>query len=184
MNTHERGSSVAAPDAAPDRKGVSTMAELAKAKAFISTTTVKVDSKGRVSVPAVLRNLLIEKGMQEVVAFPNFKLPCIECCDWDRINAITDAADGMDLFSDEADDISSLIFAAAQPLPWDTTGRISLPEPFLAHAGISDAAVFVGKGRTFQIWRPEDFHARQAEQLRRAREKGLSLTLRRKPEDA
>ncbi len=174
---------MAAPDAPPGQKGVSTMTDRAKAKAFISTTTVKVDSKGRASVPAVLRNLLIEKGMQEVVAFPHFKLPCIECCDWDRINAITEATDGLDLFSDEADDLSGLILANAQPLPWDTTGRISLPEPFTTHARITDAAVFVGKGRTFQIWRPEDFHAHQAEQLRRAREKGLSLTLRRPPEE-
>jgi len=155
------------------------MSEQVKAKAFLSTTTVKVDAKGRVSVPASLRNLLIERGMQEVVAFPHFKLPCIECCDWDRINAMTDAADGMDIFSDELDDISSLIFAQATALPWDTTGRISLPEHFLGHAGISGTATFVGRGATFQIWHPEDFRTHQNEQLRRARDKGLSLTLRR-----
>lgn len=158
------------------------MADLAKAKAFISTTTVKVDSKGRVSVPAVLRNLLIEKGMQEVVAFPHFKLPCIECCDWNHINEITEATGNMDMFSDELDDLSNLIFAQAAPLPWDTTGRINLPAEFATHAGISDTAIFVGKGRTFQIWEPAAFRTHQAEQMKRAMEKGLSLRLQRKPE--
>jgi len=155
------------------------MTELAKAKAFISTTTVKVDSKGRTSVPAVMRNLLIEKGMQDVVAYPNFKLPCIECCDYGYIEAVQDAADDMDQFSEDYEIISDLILGQATPLPWDSTGRISLPEAFLQHAGITGTATFVGKGRTFQIWNPEDFANRQAEQLKRARENGLSLKLKR-----
>lgn len=153
------------------------MAEGTKARAFISTTTVKVDAKGRLSVPAALRNPLIENGMQEVVAFPNFKLPCIECCDWDRINAMSDATEGLDLFSDEVDDITSLIFSQSQALPWDTTGRITLPQPFMAHAGIADTAVITGMGRTFRIWSPAEYQTHMEAKMQRARDRGLSMVL-------
>ncbi len=153
------------------------MAEAPKAKAFISTTTVKVDAKGRLSVPAVFRNQLLEMGSQEVVAYPNFKLPCLECCDWDRINAMSNATESLDVFSDEVDDIASLIFAQAQALPWDTTGRISLPQHFILHAGITDTAIISGIGRTFRIWNPQAYQADMAEKLQRARDKGLKLTL-------
>jgi MraZ protein len=153
------------------------MAEAPKAKAFISTTTVKVDAKGRLSVPAQFRNQLLEIGSQEVVAYPNFKLPCLECCDWDRINAMSNATEALDMFSEQVDDIASLIFAQAQALQWDTTGRISLPQHFIAHTGITDTAIISGIGRTFRIWRPEDYHADIAEKVKRAREKGLQLTI-------
>jgi len=122
-----------------------------------------------------MRNLLIEKGMQQVVAFPNFKLPCIECCDWNYINAVEEVVSDMEQFSDDMDDISSLILAEATPLPWDSTGRISLPEDFADHADIHGSATFVGKGKTFQIWNPEVYKAHKAEQLKRARERGLTL---------
>lgn len=150
------------------------MAEAPRAKAFISTTTVKVDAKGRLSVPAQFRNQLLE---QEVVVYPNFKLTCLECCDWDRIHAMSSATGNLDMFSEQVDDIASLIFAQAQALQWDATGRISLPQPFIAHTGITDTAIVSGIGRTFRIWRPEDYHADIAEKLKRARERGLQLTL-------
>jgi len=132
-----------------------------------------------------MRNLLIEKGMQQVVAFPNFKLPCIECCDWNYINAVEEVVSDMEQFSDDMDAISSLILAEAPPLPWDSTGRISLPEDFADHASINGSATFVGKGKTFQIWNPEDYKAHKAEQLKRARERGLTLRFKsRKQEEA
>jgi MraZ protein len=34
----------------------------------------------------------------------------------------------------------------------DGDGRMILPEDLMAFAGITDSAVFVGLGRTFQIW--------------------------------
>lgn len=37
-----------------------------------------------------------------------------------------------------------------------------LSEKLLKHAGIKDSAVFVGKGRKFQIWNPENWEKEEA----------------------
>lgn len=36
-----------------------------------------------------------------------------------------------------------------------------LSEKLLKHAGIKDSAVFVGKGRKFQIWNPENWEKKK-----------------------
>ena len=73
----------------------------------------------------------------------------------------------MDFFSSEQDDLTNLIFGDAKRFPFDSTGRIMLSEKLLSHAQISDAAVFVGKGRKFQIWSPENW-AKEEERIRNA----------------
>ena len=46
---------------------------------------------------------------------------------------------------------------SAKRFTFDSTGRIVLSEKLLKHANITDTAVFVGKGRKFQIWSPENW---------------------------
>ena len=49
------------------------------------------------------------------------------------------------------------------------TGRIVIPSDLLAHAGITDTAVFVGRGNSFQIWNPDAFRAAQEKSLQNLR---------------
>ena len=65
--------------------------------------------------------------------------------------------DSLDFFSETQDDLTNLIFGDAKRYPFDSTGRIMLSEKLLKHAQISTQAVFVGKGRKFQIWNPENW---------------------------
>ena len=79
------------------------------------------------------------------------------------------------MFSSEQDDLTSLIYADAKEFPFDSTGRIVLSEKLMKHAGITDKAAFVGKGRTFQIWNP-DLYAKEEEKIRaRALQNRLSI---------
>ena len=38
----------------------------------------------------------------------------------------------------------------------DQDGRIILPENLISIADLNDKAIFVGKGKTFEIWQPEN----------------------------
>ena len=65
--------------------------------------------------------------------------------------------DALDFFSETQDDLTNLVFGDAKRYSFDSTGRIMLSEKLLKHAQITDTAVFVGKGRKFQIWNPENW---------------------------
>ena len=42
-------------------------------------------------------------------------------------------------------------------LQFDSEGRISIPNKLLDHAKIKKTMLFVGQGKTFQIWEPKLF---------------------------
>jgi MraZ protein len=131
---------------------------------FLSTQVNKVDKKGRVSVPAAYRSALAGQGWEGVICLPSLVYPALDGCDlayMERLSA--DQSQGMQAFGRSKDAFSSAVFAAARQLSFDSEGRIILPEPFIKHAGITDAACFVGQGQTFQIWEPGRFEAHQKE---------------------
>lgn len=145
---------------------------------FLDTTVNKVDAKGRVSIPADYRALL-EQQETELVAFRSFTSPCIECRTSEIMEKMAnDIENTFDAFSNEQDDITGLIFSDAKEFPFDSTGRIVLSEKLIRHAGITDKALFVGKGRTFQIWNPDTYQEKEDEMRRNALEKHFSIKSR------
>ena len=145
---------------------------------FLSTFVNKVDKKGRVSVPATFRATLSQLPFQGIVAYRSFTTSCIEGCGIDFMERLSDSAQEFDAFSLEQENITSLIFADARQLAWDPEGRIMLPEDLIAHAGISEACAFVGKGKTFQVWEPEAYKAAEAEIRARALQNRPTLPLK------
>lgn len=144
---------------------------------FLSTFINKVDRKGRVSVPAPFRAAVRDQSFKGIVAFRSYREPTIEACAIDRMERLSESIDALDQFSDEQDDFASTIFADAHQLPIDGDGRIILPAALTEHAGITDAAAFVGRGATFQIWDPEAFERHQSEARTRAGRRGATLRL-------
>ena len=94
---------------------------------------------------------------------------CIEGVTMARMEQLAVAADKKGVFDSELDDLSAMLFADARPLAFDVAGRIVIPADMLAHAGISDRAVFVGRGNSFQIWEPDAFHMAQHKSLQKLR---------------
>ena len=86
-----------------------------------------------------------------------------------RMEQMATATDKMGLYDSELDDLTAMLFADARPLTFDVAGRVVIPADMLAHAGITDTAVFVGRGNSFQIWAPEAFRTAQIAALSRLR---------------
>lgn len=128
---------------------------------FMDTITNKVDAKGRVSLPADYRAIVKELN-SEIVCYRSLTAPCIEGCVEDLLEKLAvEIENSTDFFSESQDNLTNLIFGDAKRFTFDTTGRIVLTEKLLAHAAITDTAVFVGKGRKFQIWNPENWAAEE-----------------------
>jgi len=148
---------------------------------FLSTFVNKVDRKGRVSVPASFRAALADSAFAGIVLYRSFLHPCAEGCGLDFMERLSASTETLDLFSAEQEDLSALIFADSRPLAWDPEGRVVLPEDLIAHAGIGEAAAFVGTGRTFQLWQPDAYRAHEAEIRARALKTRPTLPLRPQP---
>ena len=128
----------------------------------MDTITNKVDAKGRVSLPSDYRAIVKELST-EIVCYRSLSAPCIEGCLEDTLDKLaTEIENSTDFFSETQDNLTNLIFGDAKRFAFDSTGRIVLTDKLLQHAGITDSAVFVGKGRKFQIWNPENWAKEEA----------------------
>ena len=129
---------------------------------FMDTVVNKVDAKGRVSLPADYRAIVKSKE-SEIVCYRSLTAPCVEGCLEDLLDKLaSEMEDALDFFSETQDDLTNLVFGDAKRYSFDSTGRIMLSEKLLKHAQITDTAVFVGKGRKFQIWSPENWEKEEA----------------------
>ena len=142
---------------------------------FFSTYVNKVDRKGRVSVPATFRSTLAaNRYPNQIVVFPSFRLPALECTGSDRMEEMQERIESLEQFSEEHENLSQL-FADAHPLLVDGEGRVILPERLKEHASITADVAFVGLGATFQLWDPARYAAHRAAGRARARRPGTTL---------
>ncbi len=124
---------------------------------FLSTFTNKIDSKGRVLVPAQFRASLVGENFSAMVVYESFVNDCIEGCDIERIKKISDSIDNLDPFSEERDAFATAVLGGSKQLTIDCDGRVILPPELLKKVKIKGELVFVGKGSTFEIWEPKSF---------------------------
>lgn len=120
---------------------------------FLSTVTNAIDAKGRVSVPASFRTKTAKSGLDAVYVWPSLDGACLEGGDDATLAYYQDMFDGAGGEYDEGlEALERMIFGQAQLLSYDSTGRIVLPKAFRAAANLDKKAVFVGRGRNFEIW--------------------------------
>ena len=124
---------------------------------FLSSFENKLDKKGRVSVPASFRSYLSNLGYNGVICYPSFNYQSIEAWPQDRIEKISNTIDSMNPFEEKRDFFATSILSESVNLQFDREGRISLTPKLLKHAKIKNSMLFVGQGKTFQIWEPTAF---------------------------
>lgn len=153
---------------------------------FLGTHTGKLDTKNRVSIPALYRTQLRAESTAgplppaagtPLVARPSHIDRCIEVWSETDFQALAAPLSKLDEFSQEYDDLSISIYADATPLEADREGRVVLPANLTEHAGLSvhSTIVFMGRGKIFQIWETGQAEQRKRDAAQRSRDRRLTL---------
>ena len=108
-------------------------------------------------MPASFRSYLSNLGYNGVVCYPSFNNQSIEAWPQDRIEKISNTIDALNPFEEKKDYFATSILSESINLQFDSEGRISLTPKLLKHAKIKNSILFVGQGKTFQIWEPTIF---------------------------
>ena len=136
---------------------------------FVSNFTLRLDSKGRVSIPASYRSVLTRDGFDGLYCYPALDRPAIDAGGNALMAEIEALIARYAPFSDEREQLAMSLYGTSETLKIDGEGRVSLSEPLKAHAGITDAVAFVGLGHKFQIWEPNRFRSELAEATQKVR---------------
>ncbi len=124
---------------------------------FLASYENKIDKKGRVSVPSTFRSHLSSIGYNGFIAYPSFNYSALEACSQDRVEKLANAIDSLNPFEEKRDYFATSVLSESENLQFDTEGRVSISEKLLKHAKIENNILFVGLGKTFQIWEPKNF---------------------------
>ena len=124
---------------------------------FLSSYENRIDKKGRVSVPATFRSHLNSMGYNGFITYPSFNHPALEACSQDRIEKLSSTIDSLNPFEEKRDYFATSVLSESENLQFDTEGRVSISEKLLIHAKVKNNVLFVGLGKTFQIWEPKNF---------------------------
>ncbi len=125
----------------------------------------KVDTKGRVSIPALFRRVL-EAGDPDwteglnpnlVIVYGDHRRQYLECYTIEAISEVDGQIADLPRGSMERRMLERLFNGQSFPTSVDETGRLVLPAKLRQKIGLEGEAFFIATGDTFQIWKPETY---------------------------
>ena len=141
---------------------------------FLSTFEKQLDAKRRIVLPHDFRSHAAGP-FDGVYCFPSFEADCIEGGGQAFFDAYNGVIEELPVGDPLRTALSTSVLGGMAKLPFDTAGRIILPEALCVEFGITDWVSVVGLGDHFQIWSRDAFRAHSARQREIAREGLASL---------
>ncbi|WP_218961130.1 division/cell wall cluster transcriptional repressor MraZ [Ruegeria sediminis] len=139
------------------------------ARRFRGESHHKVDSKGRVSIPASFRRVL-EAGdpnwqsggnPELVIVYGDHRRKFLECYTMEAIDEVDAKIDALPRGSMERKALQRMFHGQSFPTNVDETGRLVLPAKLRDKIALEGEAFFIAAGDTFQIWKPETYETEE-----------------------
>ncbi|MEO8628522.1 MAG: division/cell wall cluster transcriptional repressor MraZ [Betaproteobacteria bacterium] len=121
---------------------------------FRGVTSLTLDSKGRLAVPARFREALHVQanGKLVITADSAACLLLYGAPDWEPIQQ---RLMGLSSFNPRTRDLQRLLVGNASDVEIDGAGRILIPGPLRKFAGLEKDVALVGQGARFELWDEE-----------------------------
>lgn len=125
---------------------------------FLGTHTPRLDEKGRLFLPAKFRDELAEG-----VVITKGQERCLYVFRKADFQAHGAALAGAPLTARNVRDYSRMFFASASDEVPDRQGRVTVPAPLRAYAGLTRDCVVIGANTRLEIWDAEAWRLYEAE---------------------
>ena len=139
------------------------------ARRFRGESHHKVDTKGRVSIPASFRRVLEASdpnwqsgdNPELVIVYGDHRRKYLECYTMEAIDEVDAKIDALPRGSMQRRMLQRLFHGQSFPTNVDETGRLVLPAKLRSKIDLEKEAFFIAAGDTFQIWKPETYEAEE-----------------------
>ncbi|MEM1004134.1 MAG: division/cell wall cluster transcriptional repressor MraZ [Pseudomonadota bacterium] len=137
------------------------------ARRFRGESHHKVDTKGRVSIPASFRRVLEASdpnwqpgGNPElVIVYGDHRRKFLECYTMQAIDEVDAKIDALPRGSMQRKMLQRIFHGQSFPTTVDETGRLVLPAKLRNKIDLEGEAFFIAAGDTFQIWKPQTYES-------------------------
>ena len=129
---------------------------------FIGQAAYSVDARGRVAVPARMRNAMNPEAKGAFIITRGFE-QSINLFPLDRWQDIVSEISSRNAYNRETRLFKRNLLMWAEEVTLDGQGRIGIPKTLADLAGITDRALIIGQLDHIEIWQPERYEAFIAE---------------------
>ncbi|MCX7120302.1 MAG: division/cell wall cluster transcriptional repressor MraZ [Gammaproteobacteria bacterium] len=119
---------------------------------FRGLSSGQIDSKGRITIPANYRTLLVEESSGSLVVTIDTQQKCLLLYPFPQWQIIEEKLESLPSFQPAARRIQRLLLGHATELELDRQGRILLPNLLRDHAELDETVMLVGLGKKIEIW--------------------------------
>jgi len=126
---------------------------------------VSMDAKGRMSLPARLRDDLAQYDDDGVVVTIDPVSRCLLLYPLSEWELIQQKLDKLPTFQPQARRLQRLLVGHATDLEVDNAGRILLPAPLREFARLDKKLTILGQGKKLEIWSQEEWEAQREDYL-------------------
>lgn len=131
---------------------------------FRGVTSLTLDSKGRLAIPAKFREVLQLRAAGKLVVTAD-SASCLliyPAPDWEPIQQRLMA---LSSFNARTRDLQRLLVGNASDVELDGAGRILVPGPLRKFAGLERDVALVGQGARFELWDEEKWAAQMEKSI-------------------
>ena len=132
---------------------------------FRGINSVNLDAKGRMALPARLREAISERGDANLVVTIDTRERCLllyPLTEWEVVQARLESLSNM---RRNARLVQRLLIGHATDVELDGNGRVLLPAMLRDFAGLSKKLVLLGQGNKIEIWAEDLWQKRLGEWL-------------------
>ena len=126
---------------------------------------VSVDAKGRMTLPARLRDELAQYEEEGVVVTIDPVSRCLLLYPLSEWELIQQKLDKLPTFQPQARRLQRLLVGHATDLEVDNAGRILLPAPLREFARLDKKLTILGQGKKLEIWSQEEWETQREDYL-------------------
>ena len=119
---------------------------------FRGLSSGQIDSKGRITIPANYRTLMVEEASGSLVVTIDTEARCLLLYPFPQWQIIEEKLESLPSFQPAARRVQRLLMGHATDVEMDNHGRILLPPLLREYAGLEKRAVLVGQGKKFELW--------------------------------
>jgi MraZ protein len=127
---------------------------------FLGTFQLKLDDKGRLSIPTRYRDILRDKyqdrqqpdDLEIILCYIGPHISAYPRPEWNRLADALSEATALPGLQQDARHLEHLLFGNAAECPIDSQGRVVVPPHLRAKGRLNGEVTVVGHNRYFEIW--------------------------------
>jgi MraZ protein len=127
---------------------------------FLGTFQLKLDDKGRLSIPSRYRDILKDKyplspqqdDPEIILCYIGPHISAYPRLEWERLAVALSEATALPGLHQDARNLEHLLFGNAAECPIDSQGRVVIPPHLRSKGKLTSEITIVGHNRYFEIW--------------------------------